>query len=204
MAALATFGIDEQPTRRLTNQRAGAVPGPGGAQSVQRVVRWRLSGRSQLTTRLDARDPARRRPHDHVGKRDRGQRRSSTISSLVTDNPSRTPPDNRRPGSDAPDRAAVGCLDDRVQMPLELVPLSNARVSVAPPISIPNTPLGTRIIGELTAFDLEGDRLHAHQHGAAAADWATLSPDGTLATIDVRPPLRPTTALCCSLNTRGA
>lgn len=71
-------------------------------------------------------------------------------------------------------------------MPLELVPLANGRVTVAPLITIPNTPSGTRIVGELTAFDLEGDRLRAHQHGAAAADWATLSPDGTLVTIDIR------------------
>jgi Protein of unknown function (DUF3237) len=81
---------------------------------------------------------------------------------------------------------SVGRLDNHVQMTLELVPLATGRVSVAPLISIPNTPMGTRIIGELTAFDLEGDRLSAHQHGVAAADWATMSPDGTLITIDIR------------------
>jgi hypothetical protein len=71
-------------------------------------------------------------------------------------------------------------------MSLELVPLAHAVVALAPPIIIPNTPLGTRIIVEVTAFDLDGERIRAHQRGAAGADWAIATPDGTLTTLDVR------------------
>ncbi|MDQ1394896.1 MAG: hypothetical protein QOG64_155 [Acidimicrobiaceae bacterium] len=71
-------------------------------------------------------------------------------------------------------------------MPLELVPLCTARVSLAPPIVLPGTPVGTRIIGEVTAVDVDGPRIKAHMKGAAAADWLILGPDGTLGTVDVR------------------
>ena len=71
-------------------------------------------------------------------------------------------------------------------MTLELVPLCVAKVSLAPPIIIPGTPLGTRFIGEVTGLDVQGDRIKAHLKGAAAADWLLASPDGTLGTVDVR------------------
>ncbi len=69
---------------------------------------------------------------------------------------------------------------------VELIPLATGRVGVRPLVWIPNTPLGTRVLGELSSFDLEGDRLRAHMFGVAAADWAVVSPDGTITTIDVR------------------
>ncbi|MBV8691912.1 MAG: DUF3237 domain-containing protein [Actinobacteria bacterium] len=71
-------------------------------------------------------------------------------------------------------------------MTLELVPLCTAVVTLAPPIIIPGTPNGTRLIGEVIGFDVQGDRITAHLKGAAAADWLLASPDGTLGTVDVR------------------
>lgn len=71
-------------------------------------------------------------------------------------------------------------------MALDLVPLCTAVVTLAPPIVIPGTPLGTRFIGEVTALDVQGERITAHLKGAAAADWLLSSPDGTLGTVDVR------------------
>jgi len=69
---------------------------------------------------------------------------------------------------------------------LELIPLAHADVSLAPPILIPNGPLGTRVIVEVQAFTLTGDRINAKLKGVAAADWALTTSDGKLATIDVR------------------
>lgn len=69
---------------------------------------------------------------------------------------------------------------------LELIPLCTAVVTLAPPIVIPGTPSGTRLIGEVKAMEVTGERLNASLHGAAAADWLVLSPDGTLGTADVR------------------
>ena len=37
---------------------------------------------------------------------------------------------------------------------LELVPLATARVGLRPGISLPNTPQGTRMIVEVTSFDI--------------------------------------------------
>jgi hypothetical protein len=71
-------------------------------------------------------------------------------------------------------------------MALELLPLATGRVGVRPIVWIPNTPLGTRLVGELSSFDIEGERLRAHMFGVAAADWPVVSPDATVSTIDVR------------------
>jgi len=53
-------------------------------------------------------------------------------------------------------------------MALELLPLATGRVGVRPIVWIPNTPLGTRLVGELSFFDIEGERLRAHMFGVAA------------------------------------
>jgi hypothetical protein len=71
-------------------------------------------------------------------------------------------------------------------MAIELIPLANATVALAPPIMIPNGPLGTRLIVEVQGFDLEGERIRAHQKGVAGADWALATPDGKLSSLDVR------------------
>jgi hypothetical protein len=68
---------------------------------------------------------------------------------------------------------------------IELVPLARATATLSAPIMLPNTPAGMRIIFEITDYHFEGERLRAHQKGAAAADWLVIGPDGT-ATLDVR------------------
>jgi hypothetical protein len=44
-------------------------------------------------------------------------------------------------------------------MSIELVPLCTASAVLAEPFVLPDTPLGTRVIAEVTAFDVAGDRL---------------------------------------------
>ena len=71
-------------------------------------------------------------------------------------------------------------------MSLELVPLCTLDVELRPPIVVGVTPVGTRVIGEIAGVTATGDRLNGTMRGAAAADWLTVSPDGTLGTADVR------------------
>ena len=47
------------------------------------------------------------------------------------------------------------------------------------------TPAGTRIIQEIVAADLVGERLNASLKGAAAADWLAVDAQG-VATFDIR------------------
>lgn len=68
---------------------------------------------------------------------------------------------------------------------IELVPLARASATLSPPIMLPNTPSGMRVIFEFSDYLFEGERLRAHQKGPAAADWLVVGPDGT-ATLDVR------------------
>jgi hypothetical protein len=70
-------------------------------------------------------------------------------------------------------------------MTIELVPLCTATLTMATPIMIPDTPAGLRVIAEVEAWKVEGERLTAHLHGKAAADWLSVSP-AMLGTIDVR------------------
>ncbi len=66
-------------------------------------------------------------------------------------------------------------------MALELVPLCTATVSLAAPITVSST----LMIGEVTAVNLEGERIRASMKGNAAADWLQLSPEG-YGTLDVK------------------
>jgi hypothetical protein len=70
-------------------------------------------------------------------------------------------------------------------MAIELVPLATATATLAEPITLPNTPAGTRAIFEIRDYRFEGARFTARQRGAAAADWFAVGPDGT-GTLDVR------------------
>ena len=70
-------------------------------------------------------------------------------------------------------------------MALELIPFATATATLAPPIMLPNTPAGTRVIFEIVDYRWEGPRFTARQKGSAAADWLLLGPDGT-GTLDVR------------------
>ena len=66
-------------------------------------------------------------------------------------------------------------------MSLELIPLCVATVSLADPITVSSTFL----IGEVTAMNVEGERLKATLKGRAAADWLQVSPEG-YGTLDVK------------------
>jgi hypothetical protein len=70
-------------------------------------------------------------------------------------------------------------------MAIELVPLATARIQLAAPIPLPQTPKGTRQIFEFTDVTVEGDRLRGKMKGAAAADWVLVGPDGT-GSLDIR------------------
>lgn len=70
-------------------------------------------------------------------------------------------------------------------MSIELVPLCTARITLAEPFFLPDTPAGTRVIVETTSFDVEGERIRAHMKGNAGADWLTLGA-GMIGTLDVR------------------
>jgi hypothetical protein len=74
-------------------------------------------------------------------------------------------------------------------MPIELVPLCTVRIQLRPPIEVGAGPAGTRMILEVASLEFTGDRLTGKLLGAAAADWAVLSPDGT-GTLDVRGTVR--------------
>ncbi|MBV8303244.1 MAG: DUF3237 domain-containing protein [Acidimicrobiia bacterium] len=71
-------------------------------------------------------------------------------------------------------------------MAIELVPLAVATIGLTPPTMIPNGPYGARIIVEVTSWEMEGERIQAKLRGSAAADWATVTADGTLLSVDVR------------------
>lgn len=62
-------------------------------------------------------------------------------------------------------------------MTVELIPLGTADIGISP-IMIPGTPSGTRVIVEIASVDFRGERLRAKLKGAAAADWAVVSPAG--------------------------
>ena len=70
-------------------------------------------------------------------------------------------------------------------MTVELIPLGTADVGLSEPIMMPGTPSGTRVVIELTSVDYRGERLRAKLKGAAAADWAVVSPAG-VGVMDVR------------------
>ena len=75
-------------------------------------------------------------------------------------------------------------MTNLLQSPLELVPLCTVALDISEPMPIGDGPSGTRIVAEITQFDVSGDRLNARLKGNAAADWVAIS--GTVATIDVR------------------
>ncbi|MBK5287289.1 MAG: DUF3237 domain-containing protein [Acidimicrobiia bacterium] len=70
-------------------------------------------------------------------------------------------------------------------MTIELITLCTATARLNAPFILPDTPLGTRAIAEVTTFDVEGERLSGHMAGKAGADWLTVGPAG-MGTLDVR------------------
>ncbi len=68
---------------------------------------------------------------------------------------------------------------------IELVPLCTFTGTLDAPLTLPNTPSGTRLIFQVLDGSVSGDRLNATLTGRANADWLTVGPDGT-GTLDVR------------------
>lgn len=71
-------------------------------------------------------------------------------------------------------------------MSIELVPLATATITMASEgFFLPDTPVGTIVIAEVTDAVFEGERFRARLKGRAAADWMKLSP-AAIGTLDVR------------------
>ncbi len=70
-------------------------------------------------------------------------------------------------------------------MDIELVPLATVTITGAGIIPVGTGPAGDRMVGEVEAVDVRGDRLNAHMRGRAAADWLTVSA-AAVASPDVR------------------
>jgi hypothetical protein len=70
-------------------------------------------------------------------------------------------------------------------VPIELVPLATATITLATAFVLPGTPAGTRMIAEVEDAVIDGDRLRGRMKGKAAADWLTMSPEA-VGTVDVR------------------
>ena len=70
-------------------------------------------------------------------------------------------------------------------MSIELVPLGTMTITLGPPLFIPDTPRGTRVVVDVVDCTLEGERIRAKQKGTAAGEWLTLDAHG-LGTVDVR------------------
>ena len=71
---------------------------------------------------------------------------------------------------------------------LEFLGLVEARL--APAHMLLDAPFGGRLIVDVTDARVEGPRLRASLAGSAAADWVTVSPDGSVGALDVRATLR--------------
>ena len=68
---------------------------------------------------------------------------------------------------------------------MELELLFEISAQIAPPILIPDTPDGTRVVVHVTGGKFEGPRLKGAVL-ASGADWFLIRPDGKVGIIDVR------------------
>lgn len=71
---------------------------------------------------------------------------------------------------------------------MELIPLFNATFTTAAPLMVGDGPCGPRVVGAITAIDLEGERIRATLASPVAADWMVRT--GSIAVVDVRLTLR--------------
>ena len=72
----------------------------------------------------------------------------------------------------------------------ELVPLATLSATLGSSLRIKNGPVGTRVVAEVTGVTITGERLNATLASPTSADWLTVSPDGTMGTLDVRATLK--------------
>jgi hypothetical protein len=68
---------------------------------------------------------------------------------------------------------------------MQLVPFGVLWAQLAPPIVLQDTPIGTRIIFEVTEATFEGERLRGRSRGNSGADWGLAGPGGVFG-LDVR------------------
>lgn len=73
--------------------------------------------------------------------------------------------------------------------PMTLVPLTTFVAVLEPPIVLPATPAGTRMIFGVAHGRANGERLSGAVIGTNNGDWFTVGPDGT-GTLDVRTTLQ--------------
>ncbi len=66
-----------------------------------------------------------------------------------------------------------------VTLAVEVVPLATMRLTMAPPIRMDGTPVGTRIIVEFSEIVWEGERIRAKSKGSTSGDWLTVGPEAT-------------------------
>ncbi len=71
---------------------------------------------------------------------------------------------------------------------IELVPLCEMQLSLAPSLNVGTGPEGSRSVGAILAATVTGERLNAALAGPAAADWLVMT--GSIGVIDARLTLR--------------
>lgn len=69
---------------------------------------------------------------------------------------------------------------------IELYPLGRMEVQLGEPVNVGGGPKGSRVVIDVPAVRLTGERINAELATNDAADWATFSEDGKLASLDVR------------------
>lgn len=84
---------------------------------------------------------------------------------------------------------------------LTLRPLCTVDLELQPPTMIGDGPSGKRMIVDIAAMQLRGERLNAELEGRAAADWLTIG--ANVARIDVRATLRTRDGALLYLQYRG-
>lgn len=73
---------------------------------------------------------------------------------------------------------------------IELHPLGRMEVQLGDQVHVGGGPKGNRMVIDVSAVRLTGDRVNAELATNDAADWATFSEDGTIAALDVRMTLK--------------
>jgi hypothetical protein len=67
---------------------------------------------------------------------------------------------------------------------LELVPLCTVEVTLGAQVFVGDGPAGTRVVAEVEAAEVRGERLSGKARPSAIADWLVVN--GTIGTLDVR------------------
>lgn len=68
----------------------------------------------------------------------------------------------------------------------ELVSMGTITVQLGERIEVGKGPKGTRLVVDVASIEVESDRVRASLAATDAADWLTLSEDGSIGCVDVR------------------